>query len=30
MTKSKVAVLRVAPATVLNDIERLCGLADMS
>jgi len=29
MAKSKVAILRVAPATVLNDIERLCGLADM-
>jgi uncharacterized protein (DUF362 family) len=30
MTKSRVAVMRVKPATVLNDIERLCGLAGMS
>jgi uncharacterized protein (DUF362 family) len=29
MTKSKVAVLRVKPATILNDIERLCALAGM-
>jgi uncharacterized protein (DUF362 family) len=29
MAKSKVAVLRVQPATILNDIERLCGLAEM-
>jgi uncharacterized protein (DUF362 family) len=30
MAKSKVAILHVAPATVLDDIERLCGLAEMS
>lgn len=30
MTQSKVAVLRVKPATVLGDIERLCQLAGMS
>jgi uncharacterized protein (DUF362 family) len=30
MGKSKVAVLRVKPATVLGDIERLCELARMS
>lgn len=30
MPKSRVAVMRVKPATVLNDIERLCGLAGMS
>lgn len=29
MAKSKVAVLRVKPATILNDIERLCALAGM-
>lgn len=30
MVKSKVAVLRVTPATVLNDIDRLCGLSELS
>jgi len=30
MTKSKVAVLRVSPPTVLDDIAWLCGLAGMS
>ncbi|NUQ76021.1 MAG: DUF362 domain-containing protein [Polyangiaceae bacterium] len=29
MPKSKVAVLKVKPASILDDIERLCSLADM-
>ena len=29
MAKSKVAVLKVKPATILDDIEKLCTLADM-
>jgi uncharacterized protein (DUF362 family) len=29
MTKSKVAVLKVSPSTILSDIERLCDLAGM-
>src|SRR5215203_3246820 len=29
MAKSKVSVLKVKPATILDDIERLCSLADM-
>jgi uncharacterized protein (DUF362 family) len=29
MSKSKVSVLKVKPTTVLDDIERLCSLADM-
>jgi uncharacterized protein (DUF362 family) len=29
MSKSKVSVLKVKPATILDDIERLCSLADM-
>ena len=29
MAKSKVAVLKVKPASILDDIERLCELADM-
>jgi uncharacterized protein (DUF362 family) len=30
MAKSKVAILRVKPASILDDIERLCGLASLS
>jgi hypothetical protein len=30
MSKSKVAVLKVKPETILSDIERLCELAGMS
>lgn len=30
MAKSSVAVLKVAPETILSDIERLCGLAGLS
>lgn len=29
MSKSKVSVLKVKPATILDDVERLCSLADM-
>ena len=29
MAKSKVAVIKVTPKTILRDIERLCSLADM-
>lgn len=29
MSKSKVSVIKVKPATILDDIERLCSLADM-
>ena len=30
MAKSKVAVLKVKPETILSDIERLCDLAGMN